>query len=55
MQNFDIYKFKLEKYLRKEENTILKNQQLFFKNILKIHWIIVLMEGAVKDAFEVEQ
>ena len=52
--HFDIYQFEFEKYLRKEKNTIFEKSTIIW-NILKIHWIIVLMEGAMRDAFQDEQ
>ena len=52
--HFDIYKFEIEKKSRKEKNTIFEKSTIIW-NILKIHWKIVLMEGAVRDAFEDEQ
>ena len=46
--------FEFEKDLRKEKKTIFEKSPIIW-NILKIHWIIVLMEGEVRDAFEDEQ
>ena len=48
-RDYDIYKFEFE-----EKNTKFDKSTIIW-NILKIHWIIVLMEGAVRDAFEDEQ
>ena len=49
-QHFDIYKFEFEKIKDKKKILFSKSHELF-----EIHWIIVLMEGAMSDAFQDEQ
>ena len=49
-----IFEFEFEKKSKKRENTIFEKSTIIW-NILKIHWIIVILEVALMNAFEDEQ